>query len=336
MQTRITLKRGPRIALGEGLCLAIVLLAGLLPLVSSNILAQSIGSQVMIGLCGALGVHIMLRLGLLNFAVPGFMAIGGYAAAIAAQYGLTDIFGLLLVAFGAPFLVALPLGLVTLRLKGVYFVLVTYLLTEIVQLVIVETPSLTGGTNGLIGFPPAEFFGQMMISGAAVYWTTWAAAFTAILICTLAIAAFGDRFDSMAHNETLSRSFGMDAARYKVIAFAVSAGASGLGGFGLVSTLITAHPLSFTAATSVNYIAYVLIGGAASTLGAGLGTLILITALSQVSFTGEWSLGLFGLLLVLAVLFLRQGITGFIAGCSAKLSPLLSFKNRFARGNDTL
>jgi len=264
------------------------------------------------------------------------MAIGGYAAAIAAQYGLTDLFGLLLFAFGVPFIVALPLGLITLRLKGVYFVLITYLLTEIVQLIIVETPSVTGGTNGLIGFPPAEFFGRMMISGAGVYWTTWAAAFAAIMICTLAIAAFGDRFDSLAHNETLSRSLGMDAPRYKVIAFAISAGAAGLGGFSLVSMLITAHPLSFTAATSVNYIAYVLIGGAASTLGASLGTLLLVSALSQFSFSGEWSLGLFGLMLVLAVLFLRQGITGLFATLWVKFSPTLPLANRLARRSDAL
>src|SRR5690625_881504 len=222
-------------------CLISLVFAGFLPLISNNILVLSVGSNVMIGLCGALAVYLMLRLDLLNFAVPGFMAVGGYAAAIAAQHGITDLFVLLAIAFSTAALIALPIGIITLRLRGIYFVLVTYLLTEIVQLVIVELPSITGGTNGLIGFPPAEFFGMPLISGEAIYYICYSGALLALLISVFSTTFLGDIFDSLAHNETLAQSLGLQTAKYKAGAFAVSAGIAGLGGFSLVSLLITAH-----------------------------------------------------------------------------------------------
>lgn len=310
IQDSLSSHRARKFGLTDHLSLIFMLLAAALPLLTSNILAQSLASQTMIGLCGALAVHVMLRLDLLNFAVPGFMAVGGYAAAIALQNGIHDLFSLLAIAFLAPFIVAVPLGWIVLRLKGVYFVLVTYLLTEIVQLVIVETPRLTGGTNGLIGFPPAEFFGVPMVSATAVFYTCYAAALAAVLTTLVCIRWFGDVYDSQAHNDTLAQSLGLHTARYKAQAFAISAGIAGLGGVALVSLLITAHPLSFTAASSVNYIAYVLIGGAANPLGALIGTVLLVIAIAQFSWSGEYSLGLFGLLLMFSVLFIRGGITG--------------------------
>ena len=318
-RTHTLFKGAKRLRAADLVCLAGMIAAAGLPHVTGNILAQSIGSHVMIGLCGALAVYLMLRLDLLNFAVPGFMAIGGYAAAIAAQNDITDLFALLGIAFIVPLACAIPLGIITLRLKGVYFVLVTYLLTEIVQLVIVETPGLTGGTNGLIGFPPAEFLGMPLVSATAVYYICYVAALAAVLVTIAGTTCFGDIFDSLAYNDTLAQSLGLRTSGYKAAAFALSAGVAGLGGFGLVSLLITAHPLSFTSASSVHYIAYVLIGGVASTLGAALGTVFLVIALTQFSWSGEYSLGLFGVLLILAVLFLRGGISGKLEKLAACL-----------------
>lgn len=320
------LRRERQFSGSDRVTLVALLLAAALPLLTSNILVQSVASQALIGFCGALAVHLMLRLGLLNFSVPGFMAVGGYAAAIAAEYGVQDLFALLGIAFLAPVVLAIPIGWIVLRLKGVYFVLVTYLMTEIVQLVIVETPSLTGGTNGLIGFPPTTFFGTELVSGPAVYYTCYAAAIVALFVALWSTRSYGDIYDSQAHNDTLAQSLGMDTARYKAQAFAVSAGVAGLGGFALVQLLITAHPLSFTAASSVNYIAYVLVGGAASLLGALLGTVVLVTAITQFSWSGEYSLGLFGLLLIFSVLFMRDGVVGVFT----KIAHTIRGRNQLA------
>src|SRR6185295_19975945 len=90
---------------------------------------------------------------------PAFMAIGGYAAAILAKGGATNLLLLMVVSFVVPALVAMPLGTLVLRLKGVYFIFVTFIFNEILQLIFFETPTLTGGSDGIAGVPPASLFG---------------------------------------------------------------------------------------------------------------------------------------------------------------------------------
>ena len=82
----------------------------------------------------------MLRMNLLSFATPAFMAIGGYTVAIAGQYDITNAFLMTAAAFVLPALVAIPLGALVLRLRGTYFVLVTFVLSQIMQLLLFETP----------------------------------------------------------------------------------------------------------------------------------------------------------------------------------------------------
>src|ERR1700752_3737295 len=108
------------------------------PFVTTNPLYYSLTHQVVIGLVAALGVYIMLRMDLLSFTVPAFMAFGGYAAAILAKSGTTNLLLLMAIAFIIPALVAIPLGALVLRLKGTYFIFITYIFNEILQLLFFE------------------------------------------------------------------------------------------------------------------------------------------------------------------------------------------------------
>src|SRR5690242_103766 len=90
---------------------ALVLLLPLLavPFVTSNPFDLSLVHQIVIGLVAALGVYIMLRMDLLAFTVPAFMAVGGYAAAMLAKWGgMTNLLALMATAFVVPALVAVP------------------------------------------------------------------------------------------------------------------------------------------------------------------------------------------------------------------------------------
>ena len=88
--------------------LLLVLPLAAVPFVSTNQYYYSLTNQMLIGLMAALSVYVMLKMDLLSFAVPAFMAIGGYAAAIAAKAGTTDLFALLALSFLMPAAVALP------------------------------------------------------------------------------------------------------------------------------------------------------------------------------------------------------------------------------------
>jgi len=261
----------------------------------------------------ASSVFVMLRMNLLTIAVPAFMAIGGYAAAVVALTGVTNLLALVLVSFLVPALVALPLGALVLRLRGVYFVLVTYVFGEILQLMLFETPSITGGSNGLAGIPAASLFGVALTSSRDGLLIAAAVAVLAVLITAVVCQHFWQEFAAIDENEVLAQSLGLVVWRYKALGFVVAGGLAGLAGFSLVTMLLTAHPSSFASLSSVNYIAYAIVGGRTSILGPVLGSTFLVTASNFFGSKGEYSQGLFGLLIVLVITAARGGIVGTAA-----------------------
>jgi len=284
------------------------------PFVTTDPFATSLANQSAIAVIEALSVYLMLRMNLLTFAVPAFMAIGGYATAIAGlRFGITDCLVLAVISFVVPSLVALPLGALVLRLRGVYFVLVTFLLTEITQLVLFETPGLTGGSNGLIGMPITTLFGAELGDNQAVLALAMGLASLAAIITAVATGFYRQHFAAIEENELLAQSLGLVVWHYKVIGFVVAAGLAGLAGFSLVNMLLTAHPSSFSSTTAVNAIAYAIVGGRYSMLGSIVGSVLLVWMTNLFSAQGQLSQGLFGLLLIVVVLGARGGIVGTVA-----------------------
>jgi branched-chain amino acid transport system permease protein len=264
----------------------------------------------------------MMRMNLLTFAVPTFMAVGGYTTAIAGRrYGVTDLFTLTAAAFVIPALFALPLGALVLRLRGVYFVLVTFVLTQITQLVLFETPSLTGGSNGIVGMPAVTLLGMTLADNQAVLAVTTGLALLGATITAALTRFFRQHFAAIEENEVLAQSLGLVVWHYKALGFVIAAGVSGLAGFALVNMLLTAHPTSFSALSSVNYIAYTIVGGKNSMLGPIVGSSFLVWAADLFAIRGEYSEGLFGLLLMVVVLVAKDGIVGTGAHWLRRLVP---------------
>lgn len=280
------------------------------PFVTTNQFYYSLMNQVLIGLVAALSVYIMLKMDLLSFAVPAFMAIGGYAAAIAARAGTTDLLLLMALSFAAPALAALPLGALVLRLKGVYFVLVTFVFNEIMQLALFETPALTGGSNGISGLPAVKFLGWELATNRMVVFVTLAIAIIAMVVTLVVTHRFRPEFAAIEENETLAESLGLVAWRYRTVGFIVAAGVAGMAGFALVNMLLTAHPSSFSSFSAVNYIAYAIVGGRGTLLGAVLGSGLLVWTSNVFSSQGQYSAGLFGLLIIAVVTIAPGGLVG--------------------------
>lgn len=304
-------RRGGNLGLGEIASIAVLVLAFAIPFISESPLVYSVTNQILIGITAAFSVYIMLRMDLLTFAVPAFMAVGGYAVAIASlKGGVTDTFALAAFSFMVPALVALPLGVLVLRLRGVYFVLVTFVLTEIVQLLLFETPSLTGGSNGLVGMPATTLFGLTLADNRSVLFVALGLTLAAALITASMSSHYRQHLAAIEENEVLAQSLGLVVWRYKVLGFVVAAGLAGMAGFSLVNMLLTAHPTSFSPISSVNYIGYTIIGGRSSMLGPIVGSTLLVWATNVFSIRGEYSQGLFGALIVIVVLLAKGGLVG--------------------------
>jgi branched-chain amino acid transport system permease protein len=301
--------RSPRA--GEIASIVIVALVFAIPFLSESPLVYSVTNQILVAITAAFSVYIMLRMDLLTFAVPFFMAVGGYTVAIAGiREGITDTIVLGALSFVVPALIALPLGALVLRLRGVYFVLVTFVLTEILQLILFETPGLTGGSNGLVGMPATTLFGLTLADNRDVLFVATGLALAAALITAGLTSYFRQNFAAIEENEVLAQSLGLITWRYKALGFVVAAGLAGMAGFSVVNMLLTAHPTSFSPISSVNYIGYTIIGGRSSMLGAIIGSGILVWATNLFSIRGEYSAGLFGLLIIVVVLLAKGGIVG--------------------------
>jgi branched-chain amino acid transport system permease protein len=307
---------------------ALLLLMPLLavPFVTSNPFHLSLTHQIVIGLVAAMGVYIMLRMDLLAFTVPAFMAIGGYAAAMVAKGGLTtNLLVLMAIAFIVPALFAVPLGALVLRLKGTYFIFMTWIINEIMQLLLFETPTLTGGSDGISGVPPASLFGYELWSPRNLLLVT---VFVGIVAAGLTLAIthrFRPEFSSIEENEVLAESLGVPLWKYRTVGFIASAGVSGLAGFALVNQLSTAHPSSFASFSAINYIAYVFVGGRRTILGALIGSVLLVSMSNAFSSQAQYSAGLFGLLLMAVVMIAPGGLVGL---GQKMLGNLLRRRNR--------
>jgi branched-chain amino acid transport system permease protein len=298
--------------LGPAELIGILLLAVgfIVPSLTTSVLIYSVLNQIYIAVIAALSIWVMLRMNLLSFAAPAFMAIGGYTAAIAGEYNITNAFIITPAAFILPALVAIPLGALVLRLRGTYFVLVTFVLSQIMQLLLFETPGLTGGSNGIAGVPAVTLFGtDLETSGQVLQFACGLAIFATIL--TGAVTRyFRQHFAAIEENEILAESLGLVVWRYKALGFVIAAGLAGLAGYSLVNMLLTAHPSSFDSASAVNFIAYTIIGGRTSILGPILGTGALVYATNLFGTHGQYAQGLFGVLILVVVLVARDGIVG--------------------------
>ncbi|MDR5784623.1 branched-chain amino acid ABC transporter permease [Caballeronia sp. LZ065] len=300
-----------RVGAAEMVLLVVLFACFMVPALTASPSLVSLLSQILIALIGALAVYIMMRMDLMTFGVPAFMAVGAYAGAIMSlDHGVTNLLALAGISFIVPMLIALPLGWMVLRLSGVYFVLVTFVIAEIVPLVLFETSSLTGGANGLAGLPAPVLMGWTVQDNRAVLQMAIGVALLCAIVTVALTRALRRQFAAIEEDPVLAQSLGLVVWKHKVIGFCVAAGISGLGGFVLVNMLLTAHPSSFSAISSVNYIAYAIVGGRASILGPLVGSTLLVWATNLFSFEGQYSQGLFGLLLMVVVLATKGGIVG--------------------------
>jgi len=295
---------------GEFAAVACLALALAVPWLSTSTLIFSLTNQIVIASVAAMSVYIMLRMDLLSFALPAFMAIGGYTAAVLAKSGTTDLVVLLAASFTVPALLAVPMGSLLLRLKGTYFVLVTFAFNEVLQLTLFEFPSLTGGANGIAGIPPVTWLGGALGSVQQVLFITGVVGIIAAIVTAEVTSRYRREFAAICDNENLASSLGLSTRKYKTIGLTASAGVAGLAGFALVNMLLTAHPSSFTTMNGFSYIVFAIVGGKGTMLGPLLGAAVLTVATQLFSSRGEYSPALYGALVMGVVMLARNGIAG--------------------------
>jgi branched-chain amino acid transport system permease protein len=269
------------------------------------------------------GVGLMLLVGytgLISLGHAAFLGIGAYVNAV-------------LLAQGVPFLVTLPLagaftalcgaaiGRPTLRMSGLYLAIATLAFGSIVGTVFQKWTAVTGGFDGF-AVPTPYVFGIAIEGATGIYYVA-----LAVLVLVLWLSAnllrspSGRALVAIRDSEVSAQSMGIHLARYKTLAFAISAGMTGLAGALFAHYVRFLAPDSFDVLLSVQFLTIVFVGGLGSLRGAILGAMF-VRLLPQVIAIMRDDLpfgigrlpglepSLFGLVLVLVILFQPAGLNG--------------------------
>jgi branched-chain amino acid transport system permease protein len=266
------------------------------------------------------GVWITFYIGRINIGQGAYALMGGYvSASLVMNYGVSfwltlPLAGLFCAA--ASVLIGLPI----LRLRGVYFAMVTLVLTEVTRLLALAVPTITNGASGIVSIPlPAgiSFFGITLVPDFATLANPRLAFYIVsvllMALCFLGLyrlahSRIGQLCQSLQQNEELASSIGVNIAYLRVIAYALSSFLGGVGGAMFASISQSIYPSSFTVADSVNFMLNCFLGGLGYVLGPMLGTFVLYFGWDLLFETGEFQLLIFSTVLIALMLVLPNGL----------------------------
>ncbi|AZO31802.1 MULTISPECIES: branched-chain amino acid ABC transporter permease [unclassified Mesorhizobium] len=265
------------------------------------------------------GVWLTFYIGRINIGQGAYALMGGYVSAILVMnhgwsFWLTlPVAGLFCAA--ASVLIGLPI----LRLRGVYFAMVTLTLTEVARLLALALP-ITNGAKGIVSIPlpgALSVFGLTIIPDFSTLQNSRLAfyllAVTMMVVCfavmyRLVHSRIGKLCQSLQQNEELASSIGVNIAYLRVIAYAVSSFFGGVAGAIFAAISQSIYPSSFTVTDSVNFMLNCFLGGLGYVFGPMLGTLVLYFGWDLLFQTGQFQLLIYSGLMIVLMLVLPNGL----------------------------
>ena len=268
--------------------------------------------------------------GLFSLGHAGFMAVGAYTTAMLTMPIATKqmnfflaplvspldkivwpfLPSLILAGFLAAF-VAFLIGAPVLRLKGDYLAIATLGFSEIIRVIFTNTQNITNGALGLKGIPATT----------NLWWSFGIAVITIFIMVSLINSSFGRAFKAIREDEIAAESMGISLFKHKVLSFAIGAFFAGIGGGLLGNMMGTIDPLMFRFFMTYNILLIIVLGGMGSITGTIISAFIITIAQEVLRFLDEpifpnvpalpgLRMVVFSILLMLVVLFFRQGIMG--------------------------
>ena len=260
-----------------------------------------------------LGLNIVVGLaGLLHLGYVAFYAVGAYS------------YALLYYHFGIGFWVALPIGALfaaifgillgfpVLRLRGDYLAIVTLGFAEITRLVLENWNGFSFGPSGIAGIPRPGLFGmEMDLHQGTIYIYFLMIAlclFTIFVVNRLQNSRIGRAWVALREDEVACEAMGVDPTMAKLTAFALGSTWAGLAGVVFAAKTTFVNPASFTFLESAMILSIVVLGGMGSIVGVIIGAFILILLPEYLRAFSEYRMLLFGLIMVVMMIFRPQGI----------------------------
>ena len=269
-------------------------------------------------LCFALfacAFNLMLGfVGLLSFGHAAFFGMAAYLAGHSTLvWGLPPLLGILLGALVAA-LLGLGFGLLAIRRQGIYFAMITLALAQMVYFFCLQAP-FTHGEDGIQGIPRGTLFGLLDLNHPLNLYYLVLAIFVIgfLAIYRIIHSPFGEVLKAIRENEPRVVSLGYNVNLFKLAAFTLSAGLTGLAGATKAIVFQSATLTDVHWQMSGEVILMTLLGGMGTIWGPVVGSFIIVTLQNQLAGFGSWVTVVIGAIFVICVLTFRRGIVGELA-----------------------
>jgi branched-chain amino acid transport system permease protein len=314
---------------------ALLLALALVPVyaaVTGNAFTMTLFTRIVILAMAATSLNLILGYGgMVSFGHAVYLGIGGYAIGIMAHEGIGSGFVQWPVAIAVSALFALVVGSLSLRTRGLYFIMITLAFAQLVYYFGVGLDRY-GGDDGLNIYQRSDFLGAINLSNRTQFYYLCLAFMVASIYLTSRIvnSRFGLVIQGSRSNDRRMQAIGFPTYRYRLACFVVAGTMCGLAGVLLANHTDFVSPAMMHWTRSGDLIVMVVLGGMASTFGPLFGALALLVLeellptlirMAATPFVGDmatrageyWQIVL-GPLFILVVLFARGGINGLLEG----------------------
>src|SRR2546425_5087627 len=309
-------------------------------LATTAVLAGVLGLAVLVPLLGDYYIHVFalvltnvilaaslrpsLTCGQLNIGHSAFMCVGAYTSALLAKhfavpFELSLLSGALLAT-----VVGLAVGYPSLRLRGVYFAMVTVAFVEVIRLIAAIWVPLTRGNSGLSGVPKPNLLGMTLATKASQYYLAlFLTLVTLVILWKLERSRLGLIWRSIGMADHLAQSLGVNIANHKLLAFMIGCFFAGVAGAFYAHFIRFLFPPEFGFLMATNILVYNFVGGRGHFAGPIAGAVFLST-LSQPFRGSPYETIFFSIAMLLTILFLPGGLItlpGKLAGLRWRKAP---------------
>jgi len=302
-----------------GLNIAVIATLAVVPAyaaLTGNAFALTLFTRVVILAIAALSLNLIMGFGgMVSFGHAAYLGIGGYAVGILAKEGVGSGFVQWPIAIGAAALYALVVGALSLRTRGVYFIMITLAFAQMIYYVAIGLDRY-GGDDGLTIYHRSGFGGLIDLGNRTVfYYLCFGLLLVGIyLVWRIVNSRFGMVIQGARSNERRMRAIGFPTFRYRLVCFVIAGAMCGLAGALLANHTDFISPAMMHWTRSGDLIVMVVLGGMQAMFGPLIGTLTFLVLEEGLSRLTEYSNLILGPLLLVVAISIHGGIDGLIMG----------------------
>lgn len=307
--------------------LAVLLIFLLIPTFGIKRYYMHILISALISVIAAQGLNVILGLtGYCSIAHSAFFGMGAYTSALlAVKLGMNPWLCMVLGVLAAV-IVGVVVGVPSLKTSGTYFVIITLAFATIFYMLLISLYTLTGGESGMRGIPHLPgFFGLDFSERKTFYYFALLFAALATFVCyRIKHSRYGRALLTIKTNEQLAQAMGINTTMYKLSAFLISSAFAGFAGtlFAFYTRFLA--PSSFSTAMSMNMTLALILGGVGSISGPIVGAFLIEFLPELLRVADEWRMVIYGLFLILIIVFMPLGIVNLVKKGYEKVVAMLT------------